>query len=94
MGRAIMFICSIFGVVIVSLTVATIRNHLDMTPYEAQAYTVINKIRMKNKMRHEAATIISKASRLYLQIKKNNPVHTKKFYELNTLVSEFKESRR
>lgn len=70
-GRFIMFLCSMFGVVIVSFVVVTVRNELEMTTLESKAYTVIKKIEIKNKMKHEAATIIGKAAKLYLQVKKN-----------------------
>lgn len=89
-----MFLCSMFGVVIVSFVVVTVRNELEMTTLESKAYTVIKKIEIKNKMKHEAATIIGKAAKLYLQVKKNQTIPTKDIYDLNNNIMSFKSKRR
>ena len=89
-----MFLCSMFGVVIVSFVVVTVRNELEMTSLESKAYTVIKKIEIKNKMKHQAATIIGKAAKLYLQVKKGRTIQTKSIYELNNHIMSFKNRRR
>lgn len=89
-----MFLCSMFGVVIVSFVVVTVRNELEMTSLESKAYTVIKKIEIKNKMKHDAATIINKAAKLYLSVKKGSDIPTKCIYDLNNSIMSFKNKRR
>jgi len=94
MGRLIMFICSMFGVVVVSFVVVTVKNQLEMTAFETKAFTVIRKTGLKSKIKNEAAIIISKAAKLFLKIKKNKPFHTNQIYDLKNKLIQFKNTRR
>ena len=89
-----MFICSMFGVVIVSFVVVTVKNQLEMTAYQTKAFTVIKKTALKGKVKKDAAAIISKAARLFLKIKKNVSFPSSEIYELKNRLINFKQTRR
>ena len=89
-----MFFCAMFGVIIVSVMVVAVTNSLEMTNLESKAYTVIKKLAIKNRMRDQAADIITKAVRMYLKVKNKKKIHTSKVFELNNRTQEFKRDRR
>lgn len=70
MGRIVIFFCSLFGVVIVSMVVVSVMNLFEMNNLESKAYTVIKKLRIKNRMKNTAAGIIGKITKLHLNLKK------------------------
>lgn len=88
------FICSMFGVVIVSIVVVTAMNFFEMDNLELKVYTIINKISKKNKMKVHAAQIISKMTKLYLNVKGDKEVQVSDIYDLNNILQSFKEDRR
>jgi hypothetical protein len=84
-GRIVVFLCSIVGVVVVSLVVVSIINRFTMSDLESKAYTVINKIELKKKMKEKASKIISKLCRLHLKVKNNEEINLNQVYELNNI---------
>ena len=93
-GRVVIFLCSIAGVVIVSLVVVTIMNLFEMSKLETKAYTIINKLTLKNRMKVQAANIISRLSKIHLQVKNNKPLEVRKAFELNNMMQDFKMDSR
>lgn len=94
MGRIVIFFCSMFGVVIVSMVVVTVMNLFEMTNLESKAYTVIKKLRIKKRMKEKASGIIGKMSRLHLRLKKGDNVEVKDVFKLNNLIGDFKKDLR
>ena len=74
LGRLVIFFCSIFGVIVISLIVVTVQNSLEMTNVESKAYTVIKKIQLTQTMRDRAAMVIGKASRIFLGVSHRLPI--------------------
>ena len=74
LGRLVIFFCSIFGVIVISLIVVTVQNSLEMTNVESKAYTVIKKIQLTQTMRDRAAMVIGKASRIFLEVSHKLPI--------------------
>lgn len=94
LGRLVMFFCSLAGVVIISIMVVAVTNELEMDSLQSKAYTVIRKISIKEKMKNEAASVIGKASRLFLKIKKHKPIKVDNVFKLNKNILKFKTFRR
>lgn len=59
-GRVTMFICAIYGVVVVSVMVVGIQNTLEFTVLEAKAFTCINKLNSRKHLLNDASSMISK----------------------------------
>lgn len=93
-GRTIIFFCSIFGVIIVSFMVVTVKNELDMTVLESKAYAVIKKVELKEKLKKQAASIIGKGVRIFMGVRKNRPFQSKIVYDFNNEIYDFKHQRR
>ena len=93
-GRIVMFVCAMFGVIIVSVMVVAVNNSLEMTSLESKAYIVIKKLRIRSRMRHQAAQIMTKAAKMYLKVKNNKNIESKKVFELNHITQKFKRDRR
>lgn len=74
--------------------VVAVTNQLEMSNLESKAYTVINKVNTKDTIKDKAALVIGKASKIYLQIKKDERIPVAKLYELNKSVIDFKNTRR
>lgn len=83
-----------YGIVIVSIVVVTAMNFFEMDNLELKVYTVINKIAKKNIMKEHAAHIISKLTKLYLNVKGSKEVNVSDIYDLNSYLQSFKEDRR
>jgi len=82
-----MFLCSMFGVVIVSIVVVTAMNTFELTLVESKAFTIIRKMTLKNRMKSNAAHIISLFSKMYLKVKKNSSLHVEDIYQLNSTLN-------
>lgn len=89
-----MFLCSLVGVIVISIMVVAVTNQLEMNSLQSKAYTVIRKINLKEKMKKEAAGVIGKALKLYMSIKKEEPVKVENVFGLNRKISKFKNYRR
>ena len=63
-GRLIVFVCSLYGVTIVSLIVVTLTNLLEMDPTQAKAFFLLEKLKAKNAIREEATEMIGLLARL------------------------------
>lgn len=74
LGRLVIFFCSIFGVIVISLIVVTVQNSLEMSNVESKAYTVVKKMQLTSTMRERAAMVIGKASRIFLEVKHRLPI--------------------
>lgn len=89
-----MFLCSLVGVVVISFMVVAVRNKLDMTGLEAKAYTVINKVEIKKDIKKNAAEIIGKAAKIYLNVKKDVTISVNSIFKLNDSIVKFKGLRK
>jgi ABC-type lipoprotein release transport system permease subunit len=90
-GRIVAFLCSIVGIVIVSLVVVSIMNQFTMSALEQKAFTVINRIQIKNSMKMNASKIISKLLKLNTKVRKNSQVNIKEVYGLNNTIKDFQD---
>lgn len=93
-GRGSMFLCALFGVIIVSIMVVSIMNELEMSPLEEKSYSLITKIDHKSDMRRSAASVITRSTRIYLKLRKGDPVSTKYLFKLRDKIASFRSSRR
>lgn len=58
-GRITMFICAIYGVVVVSVMVVAIQNTLEFSVLESKAFTCINKLNSRKELLSDASSMIS-----------------------------------
>jgi len=93
-GRLVIFFCSIFGVIIVSIVVVSVNNLLEMSKMETNAYTVIKRLGFKSSMKKSAAKVIKQLIRTHLKIKKRNPLDVSKVFKLNKNLDKFKKNLR
>jgi Ion channel len=63
-GRIVIFCCCIYGVVVVSLVVVTIQNSLNMSREEYKAFLVLNKLKIKEKMKIHASHLVGVVGKL------------------------------
>jgi hypothetical protein len=93
-GRIVIFFCSIFGVIIVSIVVVSVTNLLEMSKMETNSYTIIKKLEFKSKMKESAAKVIKQLIRTHLKIKNRKPFDIAKVFELNKNLDVFKKNLR
>lgn len=89
-----MFLCSLVGVIVISMMVVAVKNKLEMNGLETKAYTVINKVEIKKKVKLSAADVIGKAVKIYLKVKKHKNIAVSKVFDLNDSITNFKNLRR
>ena len=70
-GRVVMIFCCMYGVVNLSLVVASVTQFLAMGRREEKAYILVQRIMMRKAIREHAGTIINFCSRFTLKKKKN-----------------------
>ncbi len=70
-GRVVMIFCCLYGVVNLSLVVASVTQFLAMGRREEKAYILVQRIQMKKAIREHAGTIINYCSRFTLKKKTN-----------------------
>ncbi len=58
-GRVIIFMVCIFGILILSMMVVTLTSRVTTTPFEGKAITVLQKLEARNFMREEAGNAIT-----------------------------------
>lgn len=63
-GRLIVFVCSLYGVTIVSLIVVTLTNLLEMDSHQQKAFYLLEKLNAKSAIRDEATEMIGIMARL------------------------------
>ena len=91
-GRIIMIICSIFGVVVVSLMVVTVTKTLEFEGAESNAFTVIKKLDYKTKIKEIALRLLVTINRKKTS---NAPKEEKaRFERISTLIEKFRKMRR
>lgn len=93
-GRIVYFLCAMFGVVVVSMIVVTVMNMLEMTTTESKAFTVIKRTAIRKDLVNSSSTLISRAMKLHLKIKKRQAIETKAVYKFNQAINEFKSISR
>jgi len=60
LGRAVIFVCAVYGVIVVSVIVVAIQNTLEFTILEEKAFTCINKLDSRKDLYKQATRMISK----------------------------------
>ena len=90
-GRVVIFLCSLFGVIVVSVAVVSVTNMLEMSRVENKAFTTIRKLHLKKKMKKSAAFIVKQTLMLNLQTKKKKAIDLEHVYQLNNKLAEFKK---
>lgn len=93
LGRLTMFWCSMAGVIIVSLIIVTITNMLEMSIVESKAFSVVQKTNLKKKLKEKAALVITKASKLWKNVKDKEDIASYRVVELSNQVEEFKKCK-
>lgn len=89
-----MFLCSLVGVIVISVMVVAVTNKLEMSNLQTKAYTVISKIKIKKEIKHQAAQIIGKACRIHLKIKKDELIPVYSLRKFNEVLVKFRKTRR
>lgn len=93
-GKVIIFLCSLVGVIVISLMVVAVTTKLEMTNLQSKAYTVIARADARDKVKLKAANAITKACKIYLKIKKDVRIPVSTIFDLNKTLMEFKKMRR
>jgi potassium intermediate/small conductance calcium-activated channel subfamily N protein 2 len=60
LGRLIMLVCCVYGMVVVSLMVNFVSQELSLSQSEVKAYTVIKRLQKRKELKKEAGAIIGK----------------------------------
>jgi len=89
-----MFVCSIFGVIVVSMIVVTVQNKFKMTNLESKAYLIVKKISLRRTLQDYAATSINNAARIYLANRKKEGLKVSLIYSLVNSLSCFRKTHR
>lgn len=63
LGRLFMIVCSMYGVIVVSLMVVTVTNFLGMSQMESASYTVMKKLEYKGLIKQAALEILVNVNR-------------------------------
>ena len=93
-GRVTMFICAIYGVVVVSVMVVGIQNTLEFTSLEAKAFTCINKLNSRKELVSDASTMISKFLRFSHHTSSKNPDVAKNYKQFREVAHNFMQNVR
>jgi hypothetical protein len=64
MGRIVIFVCSIYGVTVVSLMVVTITNSLEMSESEVKAFLVLERLKINESLRTHASHLVGVVGKL------------------------------
>lgn len=89
-----MFLCSLVGIVVISLMVVAVTNKLEMTNLQSKAFTVITRVNTKDKVKIKAASLIGKACKIHLKIKRDQNIRVLDLFRLNKTIIEFKNLRK
>lgn len=89
-----MFLCSLVGVIVISMMVVAVQNKLKMSGLESKAYTVINKVEIRKMVKRTAAEVIGKAAKVYLRVKKRKNITVSSVFGLNKSITKFKYFRK
>ena len=90
LGRIVIFICSIWGAFVVSLMVVALTNILEMGPLEQKAYHVLRRLTTRDKMRNEAAHVLTRLVKVKLKAKKYQYISSGKISEIKDHLKKFK----
>ena len=90
LGRIIIFICSIWGAFVVSLMVVALTNILEMDHLEQKAYHVLRRLTTRDKMRNEAACVLTRLFKAKLKAKKYQYISFAKISEIKDHLKRFK----
>ena len=63
LGRLVMIVCSMYGVIVVSLMVVTVTNFLCMSQMESASYTIMKKLEYKEMIKKAALQILVNVNR-------------------------------
>lgn len=63
-GRCVVFVCSLYGVTIVSLIVVTLTNLLELDNQQVKVFYLLEKLQAKTAIRDEATEIIGIMAKL------------------------------
>lgn len=73
LGRAVIFVCAIYGVVVSSVMVVAIQNTFTFSNLEEKAFTCINKLKARNQLYKEATYMVS----MFLRFNRRPPTSEK-----------------
>lgn len=88
-----MFFCSLVGVIVISIMVVAVTNKLEMTKIQKKVFTFMNKLSLKEKMRRQAAKVITQAMKLHLQLKRKRVIKTSSVFRLSRTLFRFRHDR-
>ena len=94
LGRVFSILLSIWGIFIVSLTVVSLTNLLNLDNLENKAFTVLQKLRAKEELRNISGNLIRHIACLKIQCKKNQYIKPTDIKYARTLLNEFKTKNR
>lgn len=93
-GRAIIFVCAIYGVVVVSVMVVAIQNTLEFTVLEEKAFTCINKLNARKQIFKDASKMVGKLLILNRKPPTTESAMKKSLMTLRKLSSTFMKNNR
>lgn len=83
--------CCIYGVFIVSMVVVSITNALEMNNMEVKSYNILQRLKIKEKMKQTAAMIIGNMARIPRMKKKSVKARKRFTLRLMEKAKEFKD---
>ena len=90
MGRSVMFLCAMAGVVVVSMVVTVLTDILAMSHQENLAFTVIQRVDKDKEVRQKGAVLVKQFFHLNELISHRDPIELRKVYKYTSDVTDFK----
>ena len=94
LGRITIFLCCMYGLVIVSMIVVVLMNILEMEKSEDLAYTVIKKAAHKLDIYKDSGLVIKRFMVLKKKLRRKEPVQLKRVVGLMSSIVRFKNENR
>ena len=74
-----------------SIVVVTVTNLLEMEKVESKAFTTINRVQLKAKVKKQAAKVIQQLLRLHMKTVKKKSLKSSALFKLDRNLEEFKK---
>ena len=91
LGRLIIFVCCLYGMVVTSLLVAFMAQELQLSTAEYKAYTLINRLNYRLELKTTARQVVGQFAKLYLDNMKKRKTSTQQQRTLKQLYQKCKD---
>ena len=91
LGRCILFICCLYGMVVSSLLVAFMAQELQLSGPEYKAYAVINRLSYRKELKQTSRQVVSSLGKLYIDSKRHRVSEAKRTQTIRDLYQKCKD---